>query len=183
MCFSLSSCLAIFFLAGRLVDTIDPARRLVMEQDYVLASARKDSEMVRIWAEGIRDVQIIIKPDSLSPSELLRTLSNKLTKANAQVNQENVISTLSLRIGSVFVLLFLVQILISFYRYNTRLANYYDARADVLQLISPSPEIKFETLVSALSPDVMDFGKMPATPTEQVLDLAKEVAKLTKTKD
>lgn len=84
------------------------------------------------------------------------------------------ISTATTRLGIVVLLLFLVQILVPLYRYNTKLAAFYDARADALNLVSDDPS-GFEQIVNILSPDTVDFGKSPAAPTQQAFEFAKEV--------
>ena len=56
-------------------------------------------------------------------------------------------------------LLFLVQILVTLYRYNIRLASYYDARADALQLANGSSREEFFKLVFAISPENLEFGR------------------------
>ena len=87
------------------------------------------------------------------------------------------VSTVTTKIGSVLILLFLVQILVTLYRYNTRLSAYYDARGDGLELVSKQSVSELEQIIKALSPENIDYGKTPSTPTEQVVDLAKEIAK------
>ena len=58
------------------------------------------------------------------------------------------------------IILFLVQVFISLYRYNMRLAAYYEARADALILtkVLGTPVVD---LVERLTPESVDFGKMP----------------------
>jgi prefoldin subunit 5 len=85
------------------------------------------------------------------------------------------ISAIATRIGTIILILFLVQILVPLYRYNTRLATYYEARADALLLVDLGQESNLEKLVSLLSPDTLDFSKAPATPTQQAVDWAKEI--------
>jgi len=70
-------------------------------------------------------------------------------------------------------LLFLVQILVTLYRYNMRLASFYDARIDALKLAGSSTIKELGELIMHLSPEQLDFGKTPATVTEQAFDLAK----------
>jgi hypothetical protein len=90
------------------------------------------------------------------------------------------ISTVTTRVGSVFMLLFLVQLLISMYRYDIKLAGYYEARADALQLLRAPNEARLEAFVRAFSPDAVDFGRIPKTPIEHALLLAKEITALSK---
>ena len=69
----------------------------------------------------------------------------------------------------------LLLALIQFYRYNTRLAAHYDARADVIELVQSDDIEKLVKGVEMFSPDVLDFGKshtpspVPRAPAGQVL--------------
>jgi hypothetical protein len=88
------------------------------------------------------------------------------------------VSTIVTRTGSIILLLFLVQILVPLYRYNTRLAAYYDARGDALSIVdldSASNVEGFERLIFALSPDAVSFGSPPLSPAEQAVRLATHV--------
>ncbi len=84
-------------------------------------------------------------------------------------------STLSTKIGSAAILLFLVQILVNVYRYNVRLAAFYDARADGLELATGTSDLPLDKLIGALSPDGFDFGKAPPLPIQVAAELVKEV--------
>ena len=89
----------------------------------------------------------------------------------AQIIQTNVT-----RFGTILLILFLVAILTSLYRYNLRLSTYYDARADVLDLWATDiKDVGFVELTAALTP-TFDFGKAPETPIEQVLQLVRQTA-------
>src|ERR1700730_1739948 len=75
------------------------------------------------------------------------------------------------RFGTLAIISFLVGMFISLYRYNVRLAGYYQARADALALMSTSLNaVGFPTLSTTLTPQ-LDFGKVPRTPTGEVIDL------------
>ena len=67
------------------------------------------------------------------------------------------VSTQITRIGSIVLILFLVQILVALYRYNTRLAAFYDARADLIIMVD-RPLILLEK-ADALTPGGVDFTK------------------------
>jgi hypothetical protein len=88
------------------------------------------------------------------------------------------VSSVSQRIGIIVLLIFLLQILVPTYRYNHKLAAYYAARADALELMSKIPDNKLETLVEIFSPDALDFGKTITSPAEQVLEVVKEAIRL-----
>jgi|GEM_PF-4547986 len=98
----------------------------------------------------------------------------KALKAAADTGGETKIwSSLGTRAALIVILLFLVQILVTLYRYNMRLASFYDARIDALKLAGSSTIKELGELIMHLSPEQLDFGKTPATVTEQAFDLAK----------
>jgi hypothetical protein len=112
--------------------------------------------------------------DSLANSYFMNVKSGIIESLKAS-NYElyNLINTIATRFGSIVILLFLVQILIRVFRYNSRLASFYRGRSYALEIYLKDPtNLKIETLVSALSPDVLDMG-ISKSPTEQVLELVK----------
>ena len=103
-------------------------------------------------------------------------------KSSKDTGFNEVISSLATRIGAVFLLIFLVQILVTMYRYQVRLSAYYDARADAIELSGRSDVDSLERIISALSPERIDFGKTPKSPMENSVDLAREVLRLSERK-
>ncbi len=81
------------------------------------------------------------------------------------------------RVGVILLLLYLVQILVGIYRYKQRLAGFYRGRYQALTLIDPNGVTVKELgeLMVALTPEAVDFGKAPAHPTEQFIQLAKNL--------
>ena len=73
------------------------------------------------------------------------------------------------------VLFFLVNILVSVYRYSQRLAAQYDAQAYALGLSNALLGPDFHRLVRTLTPTGVDFGKIEAAPTDKILDLVRTV--------
>jgi hypothetical protein len=59
----------------------------------------------------------------------------------------------------------------------TRLAAYYQARVDSLQLATAIDITitDLQKITTVFSPETYDFGKLPHTPTEQAVDLAKAI--------
>ncbi|HVE72381.1 MAG TPA: hypothetical protein VNI54_13540 [Thermoanaerobaculia bacterium] len=88
------------------------------------------------------------------------------------------ISTVSTRIGAVLMLIFLVQILVGLYRYNMRLAAYYDARADALEVASIGDSgldvHELHQLTQLWSPDEIRFGKEPQSPIDVAVEAARK---------
>ncbi len=90
-----------------------------------------------------------------------------------------VVSTLSTRIGAALILIFLVRNLVSLYRYNVKLAAFYDTRADAIQLAGDDPD-HLNELAPTISADTVEFGDVPKSPLEEATSglrrLTKELA-------
>jgi hypothetical protein len=95
------------------------------------------------------------------------------------------IAVLAVRVTVTVTLLFFIQILWSSYRYYTRLAVYYSARADCLLLVISHlhkddglPSV--DDLIQLFSP-TFEFGKA-TSPTEATVDLARILLESSKSK-
>ena len=79
-----------------------------------------------------------------------------------------------MRVATLIILFFLVQILVRLYQYSLRLAAFWDARADAVLLARSfayhSAET-FDDLVAALAPDAYDFKPSPKSGHEAVMNL------------
>jgi hypothetical protein len=82
-----------------------------------------------------------------------------------------IVATAITRVGVVLVIVYLVQILMNFYRYNTRLITYYNSRRDLLTLWD-GKQRDLKSLEQALAPSKIDFGKEPRHPLEDVIKAA-----------
>lgn len=134
----------------------------------------------------IRDIESITNPLN-SIEENLQEISTKfadgvniLDGGGNRLSYEIILREAMIRAGAIIILLFLVQILSNLYRYNIRLASFYDARADALLLIEFNAEQNFEKAVEILAPDQLDFGKQAKIPADHVVQLAKELIGRTK---
>ena len=76
--------------------------------------------------------------------------------------------------GAVGIAVWLIQLSITFIRYYIRLANVFDAQADAILLSEGEPEA-LKTYTEALSPEVVDFGQMPKSTQEKLLDTLTEL--------
>ena len=72
------------------------------------------------------------------------------------------------RVGVVLIIIYLVQILMGLYRYNMRLAAYYNAKHDVLTLWDGN-SATLKRLDEIIGPPKVDFGKEPKHPLEDLL--------------
>lgn len=102
-----------------------------------------------------------------------KTFTAAATPSDAKVWQTT-ISTSIARLSAAGLLLFLVQIFITLYRYNSRLGSYYTARADALQLFGNRSLDDLQRFTAILSPDSLDFGELPKPPSEQVMQFARD---------
>jgi hypothetical protein len=112
--------------------------------------------------------------------ERLQELQKLVTQKTAPQRSDTVFLTslLSTKIGSAVTLLFLVQILVTLYRYNTRLASFYDARADALQICGLGANDNLTSVTKLLGADILEFGKTPSSPFTHAMRLAKDILSL-----
>jgi hypothetical protein len=82
-----------------------------------------------------------------------------------------IVATAITRVGVVLVIVYLVQILMNFYRYNTRLITHYNSRRDLLVLWD-GKQRDLKNLEQALAPSKIDFGKEPKHPLEDITKAA-----------
>lgn len=152
---------------------------LEKERDRALGMEEKAAERERI-ASGILEVLLDerkrIEEQRVEARKTLVEASSPESSSSQASMTSVLVSAIVTRISSIVLLLFLVQILVPLYRYNTRLAAYYEARGDSLELLNLEDLgclDGLERLVSSLSPDSVTFGKSPSTPVEQTMELAK----------
>jgi hypothetical protein len=133
-----------------------------------------------------------LRDDAQSPQDLLSTdvmidlEKTDLTKLSTLLNSawerelssekgngdwKYIVATAITRVGVVLVIVYLVQILMNFYRYNTRLITYYNSRRDLLMLWD-GKQRDLKNLEMALAPSRIDFGKEPKHPLEDIIKAA-----------
>lgn len=143
-----------------------------------ISNHRSVTDVLSRFDDRFAEIARNIGPISNKFTRLRKLKQDKISEQqNDDSNFYLFLSTQITRFGTLAVILFLVGILVRLYRYSARLASYYDARADALLLLGNAPFsiAKFEKLVGALSPETYDFGRIPTSPTQQAVDLAKEV--------
>ena len=91
-----------------------------------------------------------------------------------------IVNTAIVRVGSVIVSIFLIQILVGFSRYYYRVAEHLSACADVVRLSKGDAQI-IKELAPILLPS-MEFGKVPKSPVQAALDKAMDTIKEVATK-
>ena len=93
-------------------------------------------------------------------------------KAETSVSTDKIVSVAITRIGAVGLSVFMIQILLSFYRYFQRIVNHYESKLVTIKAISDESEFKSEILKS-LSTEHITFGKEPQLPYEKLIELFK----------
>ena len=90
-------------------------------------------------------------------------------------NDRAFVSIQATRIGVVVLLMFLVQIFLSNYRYNVRMASFYWARYNAFLVAEEVPlsVAELSQLADALSPNAVDFGRASrSSPSQQLVQIA-----------
>lgn len=78
-----------------------------------------------------------------------------------------IVATAITRIGVVLVIIFLAQILIGLYRYNTRLITFYHSRRDLVQIWDGKSD-SVDKLQNLMAPNI-EFGKEPKHPLDEII--------------
>jgi hypothetical protein len=79
------------------------------------------------------------------------------------------------RIGAVLIAIFLIQILLSFARYNYRLSEHLSACADMIRLSAGDTD-KMRNLALFMLPAI-EFGKIPSSPFQKIVDTSMDTIK------
>ena len=77
------------------------------------------------------------------------------------------------KIASIFLAVYLIQILVGFTRYQYRVADHLDAAAFAIELCD-SDVAKLEGTMSVISVSHIEFGKMPASISDKGLEVVKD---------
>ena len=100
------------------------------------------------------------------------------SSAGSQAQDNSVVYLLiANRFGPLIIIFFFSSMLITLYKYTSRLIGFYYARLYAIKAMNGEDTIdNFSKLVSAFSPDTVDFGRVPRTPLDLAGDIAVKVA-------
>jgi hypothetical protein len=171
----------VFFVYAGSIASID--REATIRLEYEIEKQRFELRRQGYGYEPNREVSRLedrIRSLEENQAQLKADTSPVVKSAADQRFTQQLVTTTTTRIGSIIILLFLVQILVTLYRYNVRAAAFYDGRADALLLIQ-GKDAELGRLVDLFTPTSVDFGRMPSTPLHAVLDVAKGALKHTPT--
>lgn len=102
--------------------------------------------------------------------EIAQAYKAQATEKNAEKNIESVMLGMTTKIGSVALLFFSIFLLVSLYRYTSRLSIFYHSRADLLHLFAPNDTEALEKFATTYVPDWVEFGKGSDSVYERVFN-------------
>jgi hypothetical protein len=150
------------------------ATRLAADRDAVQRSSAFSGETDRSYT-----LKRLEQIDS-SYSELMKVMMAQIANRAEDKPVWNWPSTI-LRVGVIGLLVFLTQILISLYRYNSRLIVFYASRRDSL-LLSGGERKATEEYVRIFYPANLDFGREPRHPFQELSSLFQKTRRQEKSK-
>lgn len=103
----------------------------------------------------------------------IATEEGNITIKTAESNFWSEVAPILGKLTTIFLALFLVQILVGFTRYQYRIADHLEAVAFFLELSDKNPE-KLEKVMLVLNPSHIEFGKIPASVSDKSLDVLKD---------
>jgi len=124
----------------------------------------------KVYEEISTELNVKYK-NKLEELEKLRTF--RLEELNAKNNPsvDRSIATAITRVGAVMLSIFMMQIMLSFYRYFLKLSNYYKAR--ILAFNYADDEEERSNVIKSVSTEHITFGKEPQPGLEKIVEIAK----------
>jgi hypothetical protein len=80
------------------------------------------------------------------------------TEVVKEIIRDTFLTTVLVRVGIVFLVILLVRILVSFYKYNIKLASFYESRRHSLSLSGIVELERIKTFAEVMSIEKIDFG-------------------------
>lgn len=161
-----------------LADTLRYRERNLREQTTVLGQ-KIEASNAQNKPLALEEIQKIRTGIETSTQEFKESLQKMEQTYGSNERLWFFLSATSTRVGSILMLIFLVQILLSVYRYSVRMISYYEARADALLLYGGENAEQLQLFVSTLSAERVEFGKVQS-PAEHTIELLKSVSALRK---
>lgn len=134
------------------------------------------ASMEAILLSELRHAEEFLLRLERNPSEIARLRERRTALLDEATRPQPVLSSLTLtRIGVILLLLLLVAILNSLYRYNMKLSAFYASRADIL-ILSGEWEYMHDMAEFAdiFGPERIEFSRVQS-PVQVVTDITKEV--------
>jgi len=123
--------------------------------------------MIAAISIGVGAVLLFVKAPSSGTTVNFNGISTVQSLQFPPTTWEDLAKEAILRLGSVIVAIFLVQILVAFGRYRLRLAEFIDWRADILD-IAQDDLSKVKQLVAVFGLTTVEFVAFPESPIERI---------------
>jgi hypothetical protein len=142
------------------IDSLSPYPRDISPSTISAAPVDLDSatSMVKTQRKEVENLEALV--DDVRKKELLAD--------RGYGDWRYIVATAITRVGVVLIIVFLVQILMGLYRYNTKLIAYYNSRRDLITLWD-GKQATLASLDKALTLPQIDFGKEPKHPLEDII--------------
>jgi hypothetical protein len=138
-----------------------------------LEQLRSDKEALESSLAGLQQLIVEERVLGWTPNEAeKRNGSDK--KPQATVEWAYVVQTNATRLSALAIIFFLMAVLVPQYRYNIRMAAFYDGRLDSIRIWGKVPPItsieEWQKLVILMTPNI-NFSKAPDTPVDQLIEI------------
>lgn len=109
-----------------------------------------------------------------STENAVQTIPKEIPLSEAQATFL-IVSVLLTRIGAALLVLFVAQILVGYFKYQSALADFYLSRADTYAYFDWREDELPKGVAELLYPNVL-FGNPPPTPAEQAIEIARVIS-------
>ena len=157
----------------------------IERQLAVIEKAWIGKDLSRLYAQLIREIEtadermrlVVGYPPADGELSVIETELKAIIDARAEDDAlRTILSSLSTRLGAVFLVVFLVRILTTHFRYSSKMASHYESRAYILTR-GGNVEVDLQKL---LSPDDISYEKMPRVPTSDIGDIVRKTVEALK---
>lgn len=150
---------------GDLSDLASSYERYIKNMSDQKNDSDNFQELLELVDNNLVDMKDSIQQHKDQRDDLMNSFKAiKATKESSFV----FISAIINKVGSIVILLFFVQIIVNLYRYNAKLATFYESRADALGLVENLNGIKYEKLLTMVYPNSFGFDKNPNPPMKEI---------------
>jgi hypothetical protein len=106
------------------------------------------------------------------------TTNDKADQQSSEITNSSYVALLAInRFGPLIIIFFFSTLIITLYKYTSRLIGFYYARVYAVEALdSPCSTEELAKTVAIFSPDNVDFGRTPRTPLDIAGDVATKIA-------
>lgn len=123
-------------------------------------------QQLKMLSEALRDTSSAVNHQSMTMDRMSQSINN--LPGNIKIILDSrIASSITVRAGLIILVIFGIQIGLSFYRYNAKLAVFYESRADALEIMQDSEELTLEQIVEFVSPRKLEFA-LPKSPIDHI---------------